>query len=59
VVTGVSTGALAAPFAFLGPRYDGVLTDIYTRYGTSDLVVDRGILGFLGTSRYDTTPLSA
>jgi predicted acylesterase/phospholipase RssA len=57
VVTGVSTGALAAPFAFLGPHYDGVLRDIYTRYGTSDLIVDRGILGFLGTSRYDTTPL--
>jgi predicted acylesterase/phospholipase RssA len=57
VVTGVSTGALAAPFAFLGPRYDGVLRDIYTRYGDSDLVVDRGLFGFLGTSRYDTTPL--
>jgi predicted acylesterase/phospholipase RssA len=57
VVTGVSTGALAAPFAFLGPRYDGVLRDVYTLYGTSDLVVDRGILGFLGTSRYDTAPL--
>jgi predicted acylesterase/phospholipase RssA len=57
VVTGVSTGALAAPFAFLGPRYDGVLRDIYTRYGDSDLVVDRGFLGFLGSSRYDTAPL--
>jgi predicted acylesterase/phospholipase RssA len=57
VVTGVSTGALAAPFAFLGPRYDEVLRDIYTRYGDTDLVVDRGILGFLGTSRYNTAPL--
>jgi len=57
VVTGVSTGALAAPFAFLGPHYDGVLRDIYTRYGDNDLVVDRGILGFLGSSRYDTAPL--
>jgi predicted acylesterase/phospholipase RssA len=57
VVTGVSTGALAAPFAFLGPRYDEVLRDIYTRYGDSDLVTDRGFLGFLGSSRYDTAPL--
>jgi predicted acylesterase/phospholipase RssA len=57
VVTGVSTGALAAPFAFLGSRYNGVLRDIYTRYSDSDLVVDRGFLGFLGSSRYDTAPL--
>jgi predicted acylesterase/phospholipase RssA len=57
VVTGVSTGALAAPFAFLGSRYDEALRDIYTRYGDNDLVVDRGILGFLGASRYDTAPL--
>src|SRR5918997_1053364 len=32
VVTGVSTGALAAPFAFLGSSYDGVLQEIYTQY---------------------------
>ncbi|UVF22741.1 patatin-like phospholipase family protein (plasmid) [Microvirga terrae] len=57
VVTGVSTGALAAPFAFLGPRYDEVLKDIYTRYGDTDLVIDRGIVGLLGSSRYDTAPL--
>ncbi len=57
VVTGVSTGALAAPFAFLGPSYDGVLKEIYTRYADSDLVVDRGLLGFMGPSRYDTSPL--
>jgi len=30
VVSGVSTGALMAPFAFLGPAYDGTLRDIYT-----------------------------
>lgn len=30
VVTGVSTGALAAPFAFLGPRYDAELKEVYT-----------------------------
>jgi hypothetical protein len=30
LVTGVSTGALIAPFAFLGPEYDEPLTDVYT-----------------------------
>jgi Patatin-like phospholipase len=30
LVTGVSTGALTAPFAFLGPEYDAALTDVYT-----------------------------
>ena len=29
VVTGVSTGALIAPFAFLGPAWDGQLTAAY------------------------------
>ena len=37
VVTGVSTGALAAPFAFLGSSYDGKLREIYTQYSTNDL----------------------
>jgi hypothetical protein len=30
VVTGVSTGALIAPFAFLGPEYDALLESRYT-----------------------------
>jgi hypothetical protein len=30
VVSGVSTGALIAPFAFLGPAYDATLKEIYT-----------------------------
>jgi predicted acylesterase/phospholipase RssA len=30
VVSGASTGALMAPFAFLGPAYDDVLKEIYT-----------------------------
>jgi hypothetical protein len=37
VVTGVSTGALAAPFAFLGPAYDKKLEEVYTRFETEDL----------------------
>ena len=30
VVSGVSTGALIAPFAFLGPDYDATLREVYT-----------------------------
>lgn len=37
IVTGVSTGALAAPFAFLGPAYDKALEAVYTRFETKDL----------------------
>lgn len=37
VVTGVSTGALAAPFAFLGPAYDKRLRTAYTQMGAHDI----------------------
>jgi predicted acylesterase/phospholipase RssA len=30
LVSGVSTGALIAPFAFLGPKYDSTLRELYT-----------------------------
>ena len=33
VVTGISTGALIAPFAFLGPAYDGAMKDFFTKIG--------------------------
>lgn len=48
VVTGVSTGALTAPFAFLGPRYDQALKDVYTNYSTDQLVTKHPIRGLLG-----------
>ncbi|PKA39997.1 patatin [Rhizobium sullae] len=57
VVTGVSTGALAAPFAFLGSKYDRQLEQIYTEYGDKDILRSRGILGVLGPSLNDNTPL--
>jgi predicted acylesterase/phospholipase RssA len=38
VVTGVSTGALAAPFAFLGPGWDARLRDAYTGAGAARLL---------------------
>lgn len=38
IVTGVSVGALTAPFAFLGPDFDDELETVYTTYYTDDLV---------------------
>jgi predicted acylesterase/phospholipase RssA len=38
IVTGISTGALSAPFVFLGADYDDELKEVYTTNSTSDLV---------------------
>jgi hypothetical protein len=38
IVTGISTGALMAPFAFLGSDYDVQLEEVYTKYSTNDLI---------------------
>ena len=58
LVTGISTGALAAPFAYLGPAYDTQLREMYTQYSTKDLVVIRNILSAItGYSFADTKPL--
>lgn len=37
VVTGVSTGSLAAPFAFLGPEFDDRLQQLYTGVRAEDV----------------------
>jgi len=37
VVTGVSTGALMAPFAFAGAHYDDALRDAYTKVTAADI----------------------
>jgi hypothetical protein len=47
MVTGVSTGALIAPFAFLGPEYDSVIREIYTTHSTDDLLSFRSFLKIL------------
>jgi predicted acylesterase/phospholipase RssA len=58
MVTGISTGALSAPFAFLGPDYDDKLKEVYTETKTSDIVNERNILSAVfGDSMADTTPL--
>jgi len=57
IVTGVSAGALVAPFAFLGPACDDALTEIFTSIGRSDVLsVELGGLLF-GTSLASTAPL--
>jgi predicted acylesterase/phospholipase RssA len=37
LVTGISTGSLIAPFAFLGPAYDHVLREAYTTVSDKDI----------------------
>ncbi len=44
MVTGVSTGALVGPFAFLGPAYDATLKEIYTGISTKDVLTQRNLL---------------
>ena len=39
IVTGVSTGALMAPFAFLGPSYDPALREFYTTTSSRDIFI--------------------
>lgn len=59
VVTGISTGALIAPFAFLGPKYDFVLERVYTTTAQKDIFKKRGITSLIwGDSMADTTPLA-
>lgn len=58
-VSGISTGALIAPFAFLGPKYDPVLTKVYTTYSTEDLLEPTILSGLVsGTALSDTAPLA-
>jgi hypothetical protein len=48
VVTGVSTGALTAPFAFLGPKYDAALKEVFTTSDTQDIAIMRPVRGLIG-----------
>ena len=64
IVTGVSTGALMAPFAFIGPPYDQALRDFYTTTRSSDIFLLGSTFGLLwqlmaGEALADTRPLQA
>ncbi|HYZ33112.1 MAG TPA: patatin-like phospholipase family protein, partial [Crenalkalicoccus sp.] len=58
LVTGVSTGALTAPFAFLGPAYDAQLREVYTTIGPDDVLRRRGYLAIpFAEAMTDSDPL--
>ena len=58
LVTGVSTGALIAPFAFLGPGYDSQLRAVFTSVQPEDIFERRGILNAIFNDAFaDTAPL--
>lgn len=58
VVTGVSTGALIAPFAFLGPEYDSVIKDLYTKSSTKDIIQQKSALvGLFSNALSSSKPL--
>lgn len=57
-VTGVSTGALIAPFAFLGPRYDDTIKRLYTGSSRKDIFLLTPLAALFGGSAVgDTAPL--
>jgi hypothetical protein len=58
VVSGVSTGALIAPFAFLGPAYDATLRDVYTSGVAENLLNTPSIVrGLFGSGLFGNTHL--
>jgi hypothetical protein len=58
IVTGISTGAIIATFAFLGSKYDGQLKEFYTKYSTKDVWKTKGLLSALwGDSFTNNRPL--
>ena len=58
LVSGVSTGAIIALFAFLGPDHDDTLREVYTTYSTEDIATPALMAGLTGgmavtdTARY-------
>lgn len=59
VVTGVSTGALLSVLAFLGPQYDNLARELYTKQTNDQIFKSRGINGLFSDSLYDNSPLKA
>lgn len=58
IVTGISTGALSAPFAFLGTDYDDELMAVYTQVTSHDIFEKRGVVSALtGDAVTDSMPL--
>ena len=59
LVTGISTGALIAPFAFLGSEYDPQLKEVYTSYDANDIARKRPLISVLAdASLADNSPMA-
>ncbi len=57
IVTGVSSGALIAPLAFLGPEWDGELRQAFSGEASRGLLQSRWLGAFFGASVYRGRPL--
>jgi predicted acylesterase/phospholipase RssA len=57
VVTGVSTGALIAPYAFLGSAWDARLIEAFANGARGDFLQPRGLGALFGSSVYRGAPL--
>jgi len=58
-VTGISTGALIAPYAFLGSDYDGQIKELYTTMSTKNVASKKGPLApLISDSLESTRPLA-
>jgi len=59
LVTGVSTGSLIAPFAFLGSNYDKTIEAVYTTITPPQVFRSRGLVsGIFSDALADTSPLA-
>jgi predicted patatin/cPLA2 family phospholipase len=52
IVTGISAGALIAPFAFLGPTYDAELQKAFTTVTDANIYQKRGLLAALSDGAF-------
>ncbi len=59
LVTGVSTGSLIAPFAFLGGKYDQKIGHLYTSINTNNIMKKKSVWSILTGTPYvaDNAPL--
>ena len=59
VVTGISTGSMIAPLAFLGPKYDDKVKEAYTTISTSNVATTTVMAALFGRTAglADPTPL--
>ena len=60
LTTGISTGALIAPFAFLGPEYDDQLKEAFTSINTKNIMEINSPAGIVGGESFAKTgPLAS